>query len=87
MATLPDEFDVGDLVRRRNDIYREGIVLAVCEDPGKRHFYHVVFFVGTQYLCQPNIELFHRDELTLIRKQIHKTPSPTKFKRIKKKYY
>ena len=87
MATLPDEFDVGDLVRRRNDIYREGIVLAACEDPGKRHFYHVVFFVGTQYLCQPAIELFHRDELALIKKQLHKTPNPTKFKRIKKKYY
>ena len=87
MATLPDEFDVGDLVRRRNDIYREGIVLAVCEDPGKRHFYHVVFFIGTQYLCQPTIELFHRDELILIKKQLHKTPEPTKFKRIKKRYY
>ena len=87
MAALPDEFDVGDLVRRRNDIYREGIVLAACEDPGKRHFYHVVFFVGTQYLCQPNIELFRREELVLIKKQIHKTPRPGKFKRDKKRYY
>ena len=87
MTSTPDEFDVGDLVRRRNDIYREGIVLAACEEPGKKHFYHVVFFVGTQYLCQPSVELFHRDDLALIEKQLHKSPPPAKFKRIKKKYY
>ena len=87
MAALPDEFDVGDLVRKKSDVYREGVVLAKCEDVGKRNFYHVVFFYGTQYNCKPAVEQFHRDELVLIEKQLHKTPIPTKFKRIKKKYY
>ena len=87
MSALPDEFDVGDLVRKKNDVYREGVILAKCEEFGKKDFYHVVFFYGTQYSCKPLVELFHRDELALIKKQIHKIPSPTKFKRIKKKYY
>tara|TARA_R110000824_G_scaffold170386_1_gene347730 strand:+ start:7743 stop:8006 length:264 start_codon:yes stop_codon:yes gene_type:complete len=87
MISTHDEFDVGDLVRRRTDIYREGIVLATCEDVGKRNFYYVIFFVGTQYLCQPSVELFHRDELVIIQKQIHKASQDPKFKKIKKAYH
>ena len=87
MAALPDEFDVGDLVRKKTDVYREGVVLAKCEEFGKEDFCHVVFFYGTQYNCKPSVELFHRDELMLIKKQIHKLPVAPKFKRIKKRYY
>tara|TARA_Y100000310_G_C20089235_1_gene537461 strand:+ start:288 stop:551 length:264 start_codon:yes stop_codon:yes gene_type:complete len=87
MAALPDEFDVGDLVRRKNDVYREGVVLTKCEEFGKEDFYHVIFFHGTQYNCKPSAELFRHDELMLIKKQIHKLSPPPKFKRIKKRYY
>lgn len=79
------ELNTGDLVCRKNDIYREGIVLEQCEK--KQDHYFVVFFVGTQYLCQPSVELYHKDDLVVLKKQIHKEPPPPKFKKIKKRYY
>ena len=76
-------FKPGDLVRRKNDVYDEGVVLTYAEHviPMTSHQYYVVFCRGTDYESKPYIELLHERDLSLIREEIHKPGPLPKFKK------
>ena len=75
------EFDPGDHVRLKSNVYDEGIVLARSDDPIEKNNYWVVFCQGTEYNSRPWVRLIHSRDISLIEKQVHKPKDPPRFKK------
>ena len=74
-------FNVGDLVRHKDSVYEEGVVLLPSDDVLKRDHYYVVFCKGTSYEATPWLRLLHANKLVLVEKEIHKPRARSKFKK------